>query len=557
MCDFELDCVYRCIVHTRARALSLPERKMYPPLTALTISMKRQWSFGGASDSPAPAPAPAHRPYQSTYYSAPSEDDLRQFVNLVQRGEVELRQEPYTSTHWVLKDKHPFSRTPEDRVWKKFGFRWDGARWFTNAQLPDALVQASTTRRDMRHNQANEDYEQMIRNVLNQYRSDFVDQNNRLQFVLRHIFKNGEPQTVIEPRSSGMNMYTYRPIWNAMKLYYDRERRLWMGPVVLTSIVNDWHNEELHRRRREAEEQRRRREEQRRQMEEARQREAEERRRREVEAARRLAKVNRRLNELKEQARSNPNNLSEDERREYEDLRNEPGVVQEDYLPWATLYEEAHNEIRRKIIQGEALTAEEANFLMSHKSMAIQDALEATRSEIEDMEVNERLRRNPATSIATEQAIDPVWVAHVVNAVLELTERLTANILRYLSEHNLNIATTRVPQETRFETPLGTLRVFVRNQAAAQRVVWNVYFVDEGLRAIAERALLDANYVQPVQIREAKSLIIAMNAVAKHFERLRPGPNGIEREVREWARQKPTYQIVLGSSINRRVVDNA
>jgi len=541
---------------------------MYPPLTALAISMKRSLHLSDGSQA---QPPPSR--------SLPGEAEERLFAQLVSTGVLRLRYVHTPQPHWVLEDTQPWSRAPDQRVWKQFNFHWDAPTktWYSYSNLPTRIVDAWNARRraeesmnraqaqstnasaaaahmpstsssatDHAHNAYNE-YKEQIRTVLNRYRDELVDSNNHMRFVFSPIVMHDRSSTRVQPRDANIKMFDFKHIWNELKLYFDRDNRFWLGRQSLASIVGEWYRQELHRRRAEAEERQRQQEEERRRQEEARRRAEEEEYERQLEAAARLAETKHRLDALYRRARVNPNNLNEDERAEYETLRNAPGIVVQDYAPWDTLYDRVYATIRDKLQRNEALTEEEAAFLISDKRMAIDDAIEAVRVETEDMEVNERLRRNPATSVAKEQEMNPIWVAHVVNAVLELTNRLTDQIHTHLEENQLDIGTTKVPMDTKFDTPLGDLRVYVRNQAAARRVVWNVYFKSDELAAIANSALLAAGYQNPTQIREAKSLIIAMNAVASHLEQLQPGRNGIERRVREWAREKKASEFVFGN----------
>jgi len=512
--------------------------------------------------------------------SLPSEADERLFIQLVATGVLRLRYVHTPQQHWLLEDTQPWTRTPDQRVWKQFNFRWDAQTqtWYTYSNLPPSIVDAWNARRRAEESMnraqvqstnasaaaahvpstsssasssASDDaqnaYKQQTRVVLNRYRDELVDNNNHMRFVFSPIVMHGRSSTRVQPRDANIKMYDYRHIWNVLKLYFDSDNRFWLGRQSLASIVDEWYRQELHRRRAEAEERQRVQEEERRRQEEARRQAEEKEHERQLQAAARLAEIKSRLDALYARARVNPNNLNANEQVEYENLRNAPGMVVQDYAAWDELYDRVYATIRDKLRRNEGLTEEEAAFLISDKRLAIDDAIEAVRVETEDMEVNEKLRRNPATSVAKEQELNPFWVAHVVNAVLELTKRLTDQIHKHLSDNQLDIGTTRVPMVTNFETPLGELRVFVRNQAAPRRVVWNVSFNSPQLAAIANRALLDAGYQHPTQIREAKSLIIAMNAVASHLAQLEPGPNGIERKVREWAREKKASELVFGN----------
>jgi hypothetical protein len=359
------------------------------------------------------------------------------------------------------------------------------------------------------------------------------DQND----ILYGFQTDGNRRYVI-PLKAGVTTYTTRALWSALGMTFDYGLKRWYTNWRLSELVMQWSNRQLA-------EINARLARERREYEQRMAREAEERRRREDERQQQLAQTLKRIQQLSAQARLNPTALNEAERLEYDRLREYPGVPTDQYPSWETLYNNVYAEIRRKIRESETLNKHEGDFLTSVKKVEIDEAIEATRTEIEDQEVNVRLSRMPASSQARDQNIDPFWVAHVVEAVLKLTQELTNQILLYLHQNDLDIATTKVKKETAFVTPLGRLRVFVRNQAAKCGVVFNIYFEDPQLRAIAEKALLEAGYQHPPQIREAKSLIIAMNAVARYLQRTNPD---LKKDVREWARERRAHAIFFGDN---------
>ena len=526
---------------------------MYPSLSSLSISMKRS--------------------FEASTSSSPQE----QFAELVRRREIHVRWSEQEN-RWTLVDTLPATRTPATRVWKTFGFQWNSIRhlWEGPHTLPPLIVHAIyETQQAQQASQTSaqgptESYEDSIIRVLNKHRARLFypeSANSRYMFSLTFDRSRTFVNAIgVSLHNGTRDIIENRDIWKELGMKFDNTNKQWYGPPQLAPIVMRWYEDERakmraqeEQRRRQEEERRREEAERRRQEEERRRQEEQERRQRQEEERRRfeearqqrLARDLERIRALSDKARPNPSRLNDDERAEYDRLRLAPGVPSDLYLPWQTLYDEMYVEIRRKIRDGEALNDDEVEFLVSAKHMAIVDAIEATRIEIEDMEVNERLRRLPAHSDARGQEMEPVWIAHVIEAVLELTDRLKERILQHLRENNLDIGTTRVPQETYFNTPLGRLRVYVRNQAAARRVVWSVYFDDPRLRAIADQALLDAGYESPVQIRESKSLIIAMNAVATSMERSNPaGEDAVETKVRRWARQNRAHDAFFGNNVN-------
>jgi len=483
----------------------------------------------------------------------PEQLRVQRFAELVRSGQVVLW---WMNGTWALNDRNHAQRAPNERWWKMFGFRWNRAqqRWDGPPHLPPLVAVAQSWRAANAASASNETYEQRIRRLLAENRGSLIDGQNDVLYGFR---TDGNLRYLIPLKMNGTT-YANRVLWAALGMRFDLVLKRWYVNWGLSEIVMAWFNEQLEEIRarlasdrrehedrvaREVEERRRADEERERLRLEREAREAEERQRLEEERQQRLAEALARMQQLSAQAQPNPTALSEADREEYDRLREYPGVPSDQYPPWKTLYDDVYAEIRRKIREGEALEPYEADVLMSVKQMAIDDAIEATRVEIEDMEVNGRLSRMPASSQARDQEMDPPWIAHVVEAVLELTDLLKERIMKHLQDNNLDIGTTKVPQDTHLTTPLGRLRVYVRNQAAKRAVVWNVYFKDDELRAIAHQALLDAGYQEPTQIREAKSLIIAMNAVAQHLRQTSPD---LEARVRQWARQQRANALFFG-----------
>ena len=95
------------------------------------------------------------------------------------------------------------------------------------------------------------------------------------------------------------------------------------------------------------------------------------------------------------------------------------------------------------------------------------------------------------------------------------------------------MATTVIKRDMTLDTPLGKFRIFVRNQPAAQHVVWSLNVDDPIMRNVANLALKARDYVQdPVQIRDAKTLIIALNAIAAYM--LAHGHSHLPQTVHDW-----------------------
>lgn len=240
-----------------------------------------------------------------------------------------------------------------------------------------------------------------------------------------------------------------------------------------------------------------------------------------------------RIRDYRSRIRRNPLELSDVEREEYDRYHQSAN-----YPSWQHYYDQFYDNVRRKIIDGVELDEVERTILSSKRQMDVEEAIRTVIMEEAEASVNARLARRPARSFAKGEPIDPPWVAFVVEAVLMTQESAKRVIDDEFETRGLSMATTVLHRRMMLNTPLGKFEIYVRNQPSAQDVVWNLYVQDSTTKDVANRALIARDYGQnPVQIRDSKTLIIALNAIAAYM--LVHGHPDLPQIVHNWVKTAP------------------
>lgn len=244
-----------------------------------------------------------------------------------------------------------------------------------------------------------------------------------------------------------------------------------------------------------------------------------------------------RIRDYRSRIRRNPLDLSEAEREEYDQHHRSAN-----YPSWQHYYDQFYDNVRRKIIDGAELDDAEKTVLSSKRQMDVEEAIRTVIMEEAETSVNARLARRPALSVAKGEPIKPPWVAFVVEAVLMTQESATQAINKEFKTRGLSMATTVLHRRMMLNTPLGQFEIYVRNQPSAQDVVWNLYVQNSTTKSVANVALKARNYQQnPVQIRDSKTLIIALNAIAAYM--LAHGHPDLPQIVHDWVKTTPIIML--------------
>ena len=532
---------------------------MLPNLSALKyeiedIAMKRQRDSDDSGDS---SDACLLRP---TY-----EDDVYALSALLLIKQISImysdRQRQYQ-----LFDPHYMQRDPKEReAWKRLGFKYEPyiKGWIWTSQdvvLPKILAVLSPE-------------------------PFMVYSSLTPRFQVEDRIENGESIVTIEEAYRG-ETYDKRKKWALMGFQWDSILKRWTGSPHMGNIVRIWTNaerewrverararreeeeqerakraeeerlrrEEQERARREYEQERARREEEERlrreeqervrreeqEQERARReeqarlrREEQERIRREEEKARELTRQ--KLRELEQRLRTNAFAVCEDDRAFYV-----AHARQYNFPSLETLIERRYAEIRTKIQQETPLNEEERNFLSSQRNEDIEEAIKNVRIEIAEREINERLARTPAFSVAKPGTMDPSWIVFVVDAIIELMEREKQSIRDEFAQNGYSFfdSPPQIKRKSTFNTPLGQFEYYVRNQpAAGDDLKWSIKILNPSEKEEVNDALQKQGYQQEyAQIRDSKTLVIAMSTIAK--SRLRAGNHSLRETVYEWIRPK-------------------
>ena len=477
-----------------------------------------------------------------------SKSDLDTLLELIRLGDVRIDNE---SGSYFLYDLKYQTRTTQDRTaWRRLGFdRWDPYRqrrqWIDKDPPPMEIMdeieklEVDTIKRRiepiLKSHQA-----QLIRGTIPLYDLR-VESGRSIVYAI-----------------NGGNTYETRSIWSAIGCKWDGTSKVWYGKAMLSTIYKTWLESviaaDLEKRRLEQEENERRIQQVKEKMDGYLQRlnidpdslSEEEKAYYDMHyynqttntyyPSRHYILHTHRRNKMEEyvdRLRKNPSSLSDEERTYYDQNHQSTG-----HPTWQELYDQFYNQIRQKIVDGVELNDIETNFLVSNRQMAIDDAIRTVKTEEAEAAVNARLARLPALSIAKGEPINPSWVAFVVEAVLMTQDSAQRAIEEEFRTRDLSMATTVIKRDMMLDTPLGRFRIFVRNQPAAQHVVWSLNIQNETLKDVANYALKARDYVQdPVQIRDSKTLIIALNAIASYM--LANGHPNLSQTVHDWVKPKP------------------